>query len=58
MLHGMEIFVLIILAILTAVVLFWLIIWPTLLLLGAAVAFVAGAIIGVVRRAALPYASP
>jgi ribose/xylose/arabinose/galactoside ABC-type transport system permease subunit len=50
MLQSMETFVLIILAILTAVVLFWLIIWPALLLLGVAVAIVAGAINGVVQR--------
>jgi hypothetical protein len=46
MYYLMETFVLIILAILAAVVLFWLIVWPVLLLLGAGFAIVAGAIKG------------
>lgn len=50
----METFVLIILAIVAIVLLFWLLVWPGLLLLGSAVAIVAGAVAGVVRRGAVP----
>jgi nitrogen fixation/metabolism regulation signal transduction histidine kinase len=42
----METFVLIILAVLAAIVIFWLIVWPALLLLGAGFTVAAGAIKG------------
>lgn len=47
MLYPMETFVLIILALLAAVVLFWLLIYPTVLLAAAGWAMVTGAIKGV-----------